>query len=334
MRRAGLCALLLVVLTGCPARKPPPPPTPPNGRLGYAAGVNALAYAPDGRRIAVALSDGTVHVHDMDADQELALIVAHPGGVTGLALLPDGKRLVTAGADGRACLWDVGSRQLLRTYDAQAGGVGALAAAADGSALAVLPPDGVVRVWDVENGRLRCTVPAGASSGLALSPDGRTLAVVAADAVTWHDATTGARLAAVPSLGFARGSAQSSAVYSADGKQLVVACGGFAVLDTQTRQAVAVVQTTPPSGKNWGFAAQVALSPKGQWLACRTTSGEVAVWPAPVQGQGAVTPRKFVRVLTGSCVALDPDEATLAVGCVDGRVLFFDLTTLPDWQGN
>ena len=55
-------------------------------------------------------------------------------------------------------------------------------------------------------------------------------------------------LAAVPSLGFARGVAQSSAVYSADGKQLVVACGGFAVLDAQSRQAVTVVQTIPPSG--------------------------------------------------------------------------------------
>ncbi len=340
MRRACLCTLLLTALAGCPARKPPPAPTPPNGRLTYAAGVNALAYSPDGRRIVVGLSDGTVHVHDMDADQKLAQFVAHPGGVSGVAVLPDGKRLVTAGADGTACVWDAAAGRLLRTVDPRSGAVAALAVSADGSVLAVLTAGGSVSVWDVETGRSRCAVVArSGSNGLAVSPDGRTLALAQGESVTFYDTTTGKTLASLPSLGFPSlgfdgASPMTSAVYSADGKQLVVACGGFAVLDAETRRAVAVVQPVPPSPRNWGSAVQAALGPGGQWLACRTPGGDVAVWPMPVQGEGAVSPAKLVRIFASSCVALDPDGVTLAVGCNDGRVLFFDLAKVPDWQGN
>jgi len=59
--------------------------------------ARAFAISDDGVTAAVGHSDGSISVHDLDADKIIASWKAHDGAVHGLALLPDSKGLASAG---------------------------------------------------------------------------------------------------------------------------------------------------------------------------------------------------------------------------------------------
>jgi WD40 repeat protein len=321
-------------LLACGGGKPPPPPTPTSNSLTFASAVNAIAYTPDGGRLVVGLADGTIHVHDTMAGQETTMFTAHPGDVAALAVLPDGKRLLSAGADGKVCLWESASGKSLRTFEAQAGAVETLSVAGDGSTFAALTKDGSVRVWDEETAKVLCTLPGAAKpdDGLALSPDGKTLVIADQDALTFLDPTTGAKVANLPAVGYASsGHMPASAAYSKDGEHLVVACSGFAVLDSQSRKMLSSFKNSPVIGHVKKYhVRQALLSADKQSLVCRT-GDSVVVWDKPLQA-GTILRKEMVLSSSSTCFALNPDSITIAVGCTNGNVLFYDLTKIPDLQ--
>ena len=100
------------------------------------------------------------------------------------------QRVVTASRDGKARIWSVATGKLLRTLEAR-GWLAAVAYSPDGKTLATLDqtargntraPDNEVQLWDVadpENAAASATVhaPDTASGAVAVTPDGRLLAV-------------------------------------------------------------------------------------------------------------------------------------------------------------
>jgi WD40 repeat protein len=107
------------------------------------AAIRALAFAPDGRRLAWALDDGSARVLDLRRGEQVAL-VGHRDLVRAVAFAPDGDRLATAGEDGTVRLWDAATgegRALARP-----GWVGSVAFSPDGRTLASIGIDGAIHL--------------------------------------------------------------------------------------------------------------------------------------------------------------------------------------------
>jgi WD40 repeat protein len=70
--------------------------------------VRAVAWSPDGTRVATALDDGTAGIRDAATGEKPASLAGHPAAVADVACSPDGTRVATAGLDGVVEVWSVG----------------------------------------------------------------------------------------------------------------------------------------------------------------------------------------------------------------------------------
>jgi hypothetical protein len=71
--------------------------------------VNGLAFSADGRRIASAGDDGTVHVWDPDTGQEALILKGHADAVTSAAFRPDGELIVSVSSGAHGLVWEAPS---------------------------------------------------------------------------------------------------------------------------------------------------------------------------------------------------------------------------------
>ncbi|HZH02350.1 MAG TPA: hypothetical protein VEY30_01120, partial [Myxococcaceae bacterium] len=72
------------------------------GQNGWARSV---AVSPDGERVAVGYSDGTVKVLDIESNQEVARYPGHSGGAYEVSYSGDGTFLAVTGGDGSLSVW-------------------------------------------------------------------------------------------------------------------------------------------------------------------------------------------------------------------------------------
>ncbi len=72
-------------------------------------GVQAIAFSPDGRLLAVGHggSEGIVRIWEVLTAKEIVTLHGHAGGVNVIAFSPNGQRLASAGADSSILVWDL-----------------------------------------------------------------------------------------------------------------------------------------------------------------------------------------------------------------------------------
>ena len=74
--------------------------------LHHGGEVLAVAFSPDGRRLATACTDAVARIWDVATGRPLVPDLAHDGAVLAVAFSPDGKNVATAGADGKLRIWN------------------------------------------------------------------------------------------------------------------------------------------------------------------------------------------------------------------------------------
>ncbi|MET8979457.1 hypothetical protein ABZX85_28040 [Streptomyces sp. NPDC004539] len=121
--------------------------------------VTALAFSPDGGRLAVGDDSGRVTLWDGDVEHRLGVLsgISSAGShetVSALAFAADGRTLAVGGDSGSLQLWDTGSQQpLVTTLPVPGDAILAVSFAPDGGTLYASGPHAPLQSYDVDPGR-------------------------------------------------------------------------------------------------------------------------------------------------------------------------------------
>ncbi len=153
--------------------------------LPHQAGVLAVAFHPDNRRLASGCSDGSVWFWDTDTEKGCPSQDRHTGGVWSVAFSSDGRLLASAGEDHLVRLWNPDDGRLISKLSGHRASVRCVAFRQAGMMLASAGMDGTIQLWDPERGQVIRTLRghSGGVLALAFAPDGRCLASGGADRV-------------------------------------------------------------------------------------------------------------------------------------------------------
>jgi serine/threonine protein kinase/WD40 repeat protein/tetratricopeptide (TPR) repeat protein len=151
-------------------------------RVPIGDGGHTIAFAPDGKRLAV-LNSNPATLQLLDGETG-TLLRRWPAPIIG-NLIPvcwreDSQRLAFGTAGGRVAVWDVDEGRQVLDFQASEGGVTGVAYSREGTVLATNGWNPALRLSDAETGRLLLDTPTG--TGLQFSRDGRSLGPLQASA--------------------------------------------------------------------------------------------------------------------------------------------------------
>ena len=116
--------------------------------VGHAAGVEGLAFSPNGRTLASASRDNSVHLWDVASGAELHRLIGHRGDALTVAFSPDGNTVASGGWDAVIRLWDVSTGELQKSVDSYQFVVKSITFSPEGEIIATGSWDNTVRLWD------------------------------------------------------------------------------------------------------------------------------------------------------------------------------------------
>jgi WD40 repeat protein/DNA-binding SARP family transcriptional activator len=238
----------------------------------YESGGTDVAVSADGGTLALVSTDGQMRLVDTQSGRARTLAGRHRDERVRMEFARDGRTLVSAGSSGGVVVWDLERgtvRERIAAHDAA--DLNALAMAPDGRTFYTAGTDARMAIWDLAGDRrLDRRFPAGRAmtydhdsspKGIAMSPDGKRLAVTQMDGSVWLiDPQT---LAVVRKARVQKG-ALLAAAFSPDGKLLAVTGEHPRVTLLNAETLVPVRALAPLPGRS---SQAVTFSPNGRLVA-------------------------------------------------------------------
>jgi WD40 repeat protein len=109
--------------------------------------IQAVAWAPDGIRIASAADDKTIQIWNALTGNHLLTYTAHDTTIKAITWSPDGKSIASAGHDGTIQIWDTLTGNHVFTFRKHNGSVYTVAWSPDGEYIASGGADNIVHIW-------------------------------------------------------------------------------------------------------------------------------------------------------------------------------------------
>ena len=283
--------------------------------------ILALAYSPDGSRLASAGVDGTIKIWDTQTGRELQCIVT-AGEPRSVAFSPDGKHLAAGISDNSVKTWEVETGKEVRTFAGHTETVYGVAFSPDGKTLVSGGGDKNVHVWEVDTGKPKFNMVnmVGGNSmitAVAFSPDGKYFATTEGNgfATVWNAANGNKQWSTQISK-----LALNAVVFTADSKRVIVAGAENIIWILDSADYV-------ERDKFTGHTDPInclAISKDGKTLVSGGKDKTVRLWDL-------VTPTRLpYRTFQGSpeevkAVAISPDGTTLASCGMDNLIRLWDL---------
>ncbi len=115
--------------------------------------LHRLAFSPDGKRLALATTDGTVMIWDPTTGTELFRKSLHEQAVSGLAFSPDGRLVVSAGWDRIVKIWNSTTGEVIHELSGHDQPIQSVAFHPQGKLIASGSWDTTIKLWDVQSGQ-------------------------------------------------------------------------------------------------------------------------------------------------------------------------------------
>ncbi|KAF7971793.1 hypothetical protein HWV62_19927 [Athelia sp. TMB] len=329
---------------------------------GHTNAVWAVAYSPNGKRIASASHDGTIWVRDTETGEAVgAPFRGHTAAIRSIAYSPSGHHIVSGSEDGTVRVWDSETGEAVGSPLKHNGEVACVTYSRDGKYIISGSYDDTICMWDAETGEATETLIKG--TFFAYSPEGSHIVSDRGATLSIWDVGTGGAVGA--SLEGHRDQI-NCVVYSPDGT-LIASCSmdnTIRLWNVETRQAVGVLEghinavvsvAFSPDGAHlvsgsedktirvWNVKAgkpagapleghadavySVAYSPDGTHIVSGSEDGTVRVWDAGAVGleaAGAALPGTSNRFLS---MAYSPDGASIVSGSFEGKIQIWDVNT-------
>lgn len=323
----------------------------------YGANVITLAFSPNGAYLAGSAHAGEIRLWDAVTRQPLRVFNSHSDFAGALCFSPDSRYLVSGGGDGFVCLWDVETGRRLHKFPAHENAIYDVAYAPGGDWIVGVSYNRL-SFWDPISGQalFNQRFPGGYIHAMALSHDGRTLAVNNQSDILLYDVPTTLATGTCRLLRAFEGGPRPvrRLVFSHDDRSLASSGDRVSVWEVKTGRQLHVFATHT---QTWGivfhpgtnnlaagsrdtihmwdpqtgrllrsFAAHeqiigsLAYSPDGRVLASSSDDSRIRFWD--LDGQNLYTIQGYLNMI--HTLDLSPDGNYLACGSEDKKVRLWD----------